>query len=164
MPESLNHDELSVVWERSRTLLIHPVTVLTSLLDNVEMTWELMQRWRFSNNETRTAKFVATHRDRAKDPTVTIKYFQDLLVDHKPLELVTEVLHYAGHGEMAKQLKQWQIPSCPINGGHLKKVGINPGPQFGRILKELTEKWKESYFTLTEEELIQEALKHAPLK
>ena len=81
-------------------------------------------------------------------------------MDHKPLELVTEVLHYAGHSKMSKQLQKWQIPSCPINGGHLKKVDINPGPQYGRILKELTEKWKESYFTLTEEELIQEALKY----
>lgn len=160
MPEHLDLNELSMVWERSRMLLVHPVTVLTSLLDTVETTLTLMQRWRFSNNETRLTKFVATHRGKAKDPTTTIKYFQDLLVDRKPLESVTEVLHYAGHGEMAKQLQQWQIPSCPINGGHLKKVGINPGPQFGRILKELTEKWKESYFTLTEEELIQEALKH----
>ena len=67
-----------------------------------------MQRWRFSNNETRLAKFVATHRGKAKDPTVIIKYFQDLLVDRKPLELVlvTEVLHYARHGEMSKQLQQ----------------------------------------------------------
>ena len=29
--------------------------------------------------------------------------------------------------------------------------------EFGRALKELTEKWKESYFTLIEKELIQEA-------
>ena len=160
MPDNVDHNELSMVWERSRSLPVHPVTVLTSLLDTVETTWTLMQRWRFSNNETRLAKFVATHRGKAKDPTVTIKYFQDLLVDRKPLELVTEVLHYAGHGEMSKQLQQWQIPSCPINGGHLKKVGINPGPQFGRVLKELTEKWKESYFTLTADELIEEALKY----
>ena len=160
MPENLDHSELSEVWERSRSLPVHPVTVLTSLLDTVETTWTLMQRWRFSNNETRLAKFVATHRGKAKDPTVTVKYFQDLLVDRKPLELITEVLHYAGHAEMSKQLQQWQIPSCPINGGHLKKVGINTGPQFGRVLKELTEKWKESYFTLTEEELIQEASKY----
>ena len=60
-----------------------------------------------------------------------------------------------------KQLQQWQMPSYPINGGHLKKVGISPGPQFGRVLKELTEKWKESYFTLTEDELIQEASKYS---
>ena len=106
MPDNVDHNELSVVWERSRSLPVHPVTVLTSLLDTVETTWTLMQRWRFSNNETRLAKFVATHRGKAKDPTVTIKYFQDLLVDRKPLELVTEVLHYAGHGEMSKQLQQ----------------------------------------------------------
>jgi len=102
----------------------------------VETTCTLMQRWRFSNNETRLAKFVATHRSRAKDPTTTVKYFQDLLVDRKPLELVSEVLYYSGHEGMAKQLQQWQVPSCPINGGHLKKVGISPGPQFGRILKD----------------------------
>ena len=162
MPEDLDHGELSKVWKRSRTLLVHPVTLLTSLLDTVDTTWSLMQRWRFSNHETRLAKFVTTHRGKAKDPTTTIKYFKDLLVDHKPLELVTEVLHYAGHGEMAKELQQWHIPSCPVNGGHLKKVGISPGPQFGRILKELTERWKESYFTLTEEELIQEAMKYKP--
>ena len=114
-------------------LLVHPVTIFTSLLDTMETTWTLMQQWCFSNNETRLAKFVATHRGKAKDPTTTIKYFQDLLVDRKPLELVTEVLHYTGHSEMSKQLQKWQIPSCPINGGHLKKVDINPGPQFGRI-------------------------------
>ena len=160
LPDNLNHNELHTVWERSRQLPVHPVTMLTSLLDSVDTTWEMMLRWKYSNNETKMAKFVATHRDKSKDPSTTIKYFQDLLVDRIPLETVIEVLHYAGLGEMATQLQRWQVPICPINGGHLKKVGIKPGPQFGKILKELTEKWKESYFTLSEEELIQIALKY----
>ncbi|XP_065918606.1 CCA tRNA nucleotidyltransferase 1, mitochondrial-like isoform X2 [Dysidea avara] len=143
LPDNLNHKELNIVWERSRQLPVHPVTMLTSLLDSVDTTWAMMMRWKYSNNETKMAKFVATHRDKAKDPNT-----------------VTEVLHYAGLGEMAAELQKWQVPLCPINGGHLKKVGIKPGPQFGRILKEITEKWKESYFTLSEEELTQAALKY----
>ena len=54
------------------------------------------------------------------------------------MELVTEVLHYAEHGEMSMQT-------------------VTAMAKFGRVLRELTEKWKESYFTLTEKELIQEA-------
>ena len=160
LPENLNHEELSIVWKRSRQLPVHPVTMLTSLWDSVDATWAMMMRWKYSNNETKMAKFVATHRDKAKDLNTTKKYFQDLLVDRVPLMVVTELLHYSGRGEVAEELQKWQVPSCPINGGHLKKVGIKPGPEFGRILKELTEKWKESSFTLSEEELIQIALKY----
>jgi len=103
-------------------------------------------------------KVVATHRDKSKDPSTFIKYFQDLLVDRIPLETDIEAQHYAGLGEMAAELQRWQVPTCPINGGHLKKVadkawssvwknleGTN-GKVEGELLHPLTDSQRRNYF------------------
>ena len=133
---------------------LQPISLLTALVNSEAEAQQLATAWKLSNSERYLAKFVCLHRSAALASSTPIKYFKDLLVDQAQLKSVLEVLHYAGQHEMCEHLQEWPIPSLPVNGRDLKEAGIPVGPEFGRLLRRLHEKWKESYFTLTKEELL----------
>ena len=154
MPKDANFAELERVWEEHRVHALQPVTLLIALVDSEAEAHRLTTAWKLSNHDRNLAVFVTQHRPVALDPTTRIKYYMDLLVDKAHIQSVLEALHYAGQHKMAEQVQGWCVPKFPVNGKDLKKAGIQPGPELGRLLRRLHEKWKESYFTLTKEELL----------
>lgn len=46
------------------------------------------------------------------------------------------------------------LPSFPVSGGDLKKLGYKPGPQMGELLAELEQRWLDSGFTLSRDALL----------
>ena len=69
----------------------------------------------------------------------------------------------AGHDAAASQLQRllaaaerWQRPVLPVAGRDLLRAGVAPGPELGDKLKELENRWIESGFTLSREELLEE--------
>ena len=143
--------------ERGHTL--QPVSLLMTLIHTVQEAYDLAHRWKLSTNEKRLGVTVVQHRDKAYHPTTQIKFYQDLLVDGVPLSSVLELLYYCGHDEMAGEIARWKIPKCPVNGKDLKEAGYKEGPAIGRLLKQLHSKWKDNYFTLSKEELLEVAVK-----
>ena len=133
---------------------LQPVTLLIALVDSEAEAHHLTTAWKLSNHDRHLAAFVAQHRSVALVPSTPIKYYMDLLVDKAHIQSVLEALHYAGQHRMAEEVQGWHIPQFPVNGKDLKEAGIQPGPELGRLLRRLHEKWKESYFTLTKEELL----------
>lgn len=142
------------MWAEHKLHALQPVSLLTALVNSEAEAQQLATAWKLSNSDRYIAKFVSLHRSAALDSTTPIKHYKDLLVDQAPLQSVLEVLHYAGQHKMCEQLQEWPIPSLPVNGRDLKEAGVPVGPEFGRLLRRLHEKWKESYFTLTKEELL----------
>ncbi|RUT34949.1 CCA tRNA nucleotidyltransferase [Arsenicitalea aurantiaca] len=51
------------------------------------------------------------------------------------------------------------VPRFPVSGGDMVRIGVSPGPEMGRILRKLEQKWIESGFTLERETLIKFAVK-----
>ena len=45
-----------------------------------------------------------------------------------------------------KIIKTWKAPKFPITGADLKKTGIKPGPEMGKMLRELEARWVEDGF------------------
>lgn len=154
MPKDGNFAELERVWEEHRVHALHPVSLLIALVNGEAEAYRLTTAWKLSNHDRHLAKFVTIHRSAALDPSTPIKYYMDLLVDKAHIQSVLETLHYAGQHEMAEQVQGWPIPQFPISGKDLKEAGVQAGPELGRLLRRLHEKWKESYFTLTKEELL----------
>ena len=62
---------------------------------------------------------------------------------------------------MAGEVIKWveNIPKLPVTGKDLKGIGMSPGPEMGGLLKLLKDKWKDSYFTMNKEELLELAQK-----
>jgi len=66
-----------------------------------------------------------------------------------------------GNAEAAESLRRllafartWMRPVLPIGGKDLVAAGATPGPEVGAKLRELEERWIESGFSLTREELV----------
>lgn len=139
--------------------VLQPVSLLVALVHSTQEVEAIVLKWKLSNFEKKLGLFVVEHRAQAYQPDVMIKPFQDHLVDGVSMKLVVELLHYCGKVELATELQQWKMPKCPFNGHDLQAVGIPSGTVFGKIKRQLIERWKESYFTLNKEELLEYASK-----
>lgn len=155
--------ELTRAWNEHNIHPLQPETLLCSLVNTAEEAEDLAKQWKLSNAEKALGKFVTEHRKPNHHEHV-LKPYQDMIVsapNEQTRKLikshVVELLHYQGRHDHAQELNKWCIPGFPITGGHLKKLGVKPGPEFGKMLGKLKEVWKESYFTASEADLLEKA-------
>lgn len=66
---------------------------------------------------------------------------------------VIELLKYHNRGDMVDELSKWKCPMPPINGKFLKDLSCPEGKVMGRVRQLLVEKWIDSRFTLTQDDL-----------
>lgn len=86
---------------------------------------------------------------------VCLRDYQKLcLQPYAKRDFVEQLLKYANKLELYAQLKEWQMPSLPINGNTLKPYGLE-GKQVGMVLNELRLLWADSDFTLSAEQLLE---------
>jgi len=152
--------ELTRAWNEHKIRPLQPETLLCSLVKTAAEAEELAKCWKLSNAEKALGKFTTEHRQ-PKTHEHVLKPYQDMIVSAPNTQAknllkshVVELLHYQGRHEHAQEIKAWCIPEFPITGGHLKKLGVKPGPEFGKMLGKLKEVWKDSYFTASETDLL----------
>lgn len=157
-------DNFEIVWHRMQSYSAHAVTLLVTLVDSVENVDILAKRLKLSNAERQLGRFIAAHcKSIAHD--FPLKPYQDILVSSpvkcaEPLRgQVIELLYYQGKEDLVKDISEWKIPEFPVNGNDLKQFNIKPGPNFGKVLSRLKETWKDSYFSLSKEELLEKVEK-----
>ena len=154
-------DKFKEVWERMKNYTPQAVTLLVSLVDDVESIDFLAKKLKLSNAEKQFGTFIATHRQLRDHAEFPLKPYQDILVSYPTKRgeqirrQVIELLHYKGKPELVKDIAEWQLPEFPVNGNDLKRYNIKPGPTFGKVLNRLKELWKESYFKLSKQELLE---------
>jgi len=107
----------------------------------------------------RTCTFVVTYRDLPEGDNL-LRHYQHLTArlfpkDNRPKDRVTELLKYKGHTDTLAAIQAWDMPKCPVNGLDLQKLDLRKGPVFAKLLNEVREKWIESDFQSTQEELIE---------
>lgn len=51
-------------------------------------------------------------------------------------------------------LREWPIPVLPVNGNDLISAGLNPGPEIGRRLGIMKNKWAQTGYTASKQELM----------
>ena len=159
LPEDGDLAELERVWRAMRTRrdILQPVSLLVSLVHTVQAAHDLALKWKLSNHERRLGAFLVEHRALGYKSDLQIKTCQDLLIDGAPCGSVVELLHYCDKPQLASELQQWKVPKFPVNGRDLQSVGFKPGPALGKVIRQLQSKWKDSYFTLSREELLEAA-------
>ena len=140
---------------------LQPVSLLVTLTHTPQEAHDLAIAWKLSNDEKRLGTFIAQHRKKSYQADTSIKYYLDLLVDGAWPKSVVELLWYCGNSKMASEVTKWleNMPRLPVTGKDLKGIGVVQGPEMGGLLNLLKNKWKESYFTLNREELLQLAQK-----
>ena len=155
--------ELTRAWNEHKIHPLQPETLLCCLVNTTREAEDLAKQWKLSNAEKALGKFTTEHRQ-PKSHEHILKPYQDMIVSAPNTQAknlvkshVVELLHYQGRHDHAQEIEAWRIPEFPITGGHLKKLGIKPGPEFGKILGKLKEVWKNSYFTASEAVLLDKA-------
>ena len=153
--------ELSRAWNEHQAYPLQPVTLLCSLVKTVDEAEHLTRQWKLSNAERALGKFITEHRV-PKQHEHPLKPYQDLIVSAPNIQAknvikghVVELLHYQGQHNLAQEINNWDVPVFPITGAHLKKLGVKPGPEFGKMLGKLKELWRDSYYTANEEDLLE---------
>jgi len=102
--------------------------------------------------------FIIGHRgdDLGKD---RLRYCQDLVCDAAGKEprlkdKICELLKYRNCRDILTEFNNWIPPKFPVNGIQLLERGVPKGPALARTLDALRLKWKESGYTLTQEQLL----------
>ena len=134
---------------------LQSVSLLMSLVHSKEEADALCSSWKMSNNEKKLGTFVVEHRTLGYRPDLRIKTCQDFLVDGVSRSSVLELLHYCDRQGLATELQQWKVPKFPVSGRDMLSAGFKTGPALGKKMRQLHDKWKESYFTLSKEELLE---------
>ncbi len=111
-------------------------------------------RWKFSTRAVdRAMKAADVFSDMSSDP----KYWRIRQVEGYDLDVLEPVLLATGREEAARGLVA--KPSVfPVYGRDLIALGFQAGKEIGLVLRELDEKWKDSDFTLTRDELLEMAM------
>ena len=111
-----------------------------------------------SRYELRLAVFITNHREDDFGDN-RLHYCQDLMCDTvgkepKTKEKIIELLKYLGHFDVLTTFDQWKLPKFPVNGIALLQAGVPKGPKLAIALDGLRQKWKESRYTFTENDLM----------
>lgn len=129
----------------------NPAAALSALINTVGGLETLRNRWKFSNQVFETVKFCVENRGIPFNETVA----QRMLADPKiRKEHVFALAESRGRKDLVQKLRTWQPPEFPVNGSDLIKAGMKQGPEMGRTLAQLRNKWEESGFKLTRQDLL----------
>eukprot|EP00035_Acanthoeca_spectabilis_P023549 m.449859 g.449859 ORF g.449859 m.449859 type:complete len:567 (-) comp19884_c0_seq1:114-1814(-) len=133
------------------------MTRLATMLATVEEVETINECWKLTKRELAYLRFLMEHREAGHD----LVWAKAHCVRSAASAVITkgevaEVLRYGGRTAEANTLDAWDVPKCPVNGGDLIKAGHKKGPALGAVLSELRERWIESDYTLTREQLLPE--------
>jgi hypothetical protein len=125
--------------------LARPPTVLGLCMKNSELE-ETMSRWKLSNAERQEARFACRNKSNRD-----LESYKEQLVDGAYPEYVGELLNF----HSLEPLRNWDVPVFPVDGLDLiNRKGIKTGPAIGVALRGLRQKWKDSDYTLTKDQLL----------
>lgn len=107
--------------------------------------------WRLSNAEKHRARFVAA---RILDGKYATDDARLDLIRGRDRRLVLDAMRLAHNPQGADDLEEWTMPAFPVTSADLLATGMEPGPEFGRRMKAMKERWSASGCTMDADELL----------
>jgi tRNA nucleotidyltransferase (CCA-adding enzyme) len=152
--------EFDRVWAQQQSGFLHPVTLLVALLRNQDELMTFHSRVKLSSYERDLGLFVVEHRG-DKPSVKPLRPYELLVVNSKgrtgdTKEWVCEVLKYRCASALLCEFEQWTVPRFPLNGNILKEKGVPGGKVLGLVVHTLKQKWAESDFSMSAEEMLQQ--------
>ena len=155
LPENPNCTQLEKILKTGQ--ILHPATLVTQLLDDVDQATKLNLRLKMSAYERDLVLFLLEHKDIPQD----LKKWQKTLVmtkqkQHNVREWIEQFIlcYHPESVQLLNEFKGWEIPKFPINGQDLKNEGVPPGKKMGTCMNQLKEVWIESDFSLDRSNLL----------
>ena len=159
LPERPDVTEFDRVLTRAEQfgISLEPTVKLAAFLSSEADVMNLHNRLKLSGAERDLCLFVVSNRAEMSD--CSLRPYQFLAVDSKMKEentrlFLEQLLKYRGDTELLREFLDWTIPRFAVTGNHLKEAGCPPGKIMAVVLTELKDRWKQSDFTVTAEELV----------
>jgi len=117
---------------------------------------ELAQTWKMSRPEGALLKFLTKH----KHNTLDSDSAEDMLAQGTPKEYVLALLSVQQQPALVDIIRSYKQPEFPVTGKDLLAKGLKPGPEIGKVLNSLKDKWTKSRFKLSKDELLHHLAKN----
>jgi len=130
------------------TLTKNPVYLMKYFCIDQDKLDLLAQKWKWSNEEKRQAKLF----DSVMDVSSLSDAKKRIILGIDRNEMIEMMLAW-GYGHIAVDLARWTVPNMPFTANDILASGIPEGPEVGRKFRTLRNRWIESDYTLTKEEL-----------
>ena len=170
LPQPGNFKELDRVWKVHKRVRnsggsgLNPASIFISLLDGgtEHSVGELCSTWKMSNKEKKFAIFIVLQRAFFTKLVIKCeftdegfsKHCKDLMVDSTPLSHIIDLMKYLSRPEdEIDHLEHWKLPLFPVTGHDLLALGLQ-GRELAAAKQELINKWKDSYYHMSKEELL----------
>lgn len=159
LPNHLNRTHFEEVYNRCKDNHLKPSALLSALFKDVEDVYNCNKRLKWSSVERDLAYFITDFRDEfsvAEKPL--IRCFTYMIRYKLPSikEFVRELIKYH-HGNNTNLLDEFDstpVPIVPFNPSTLISHGVPPNKRLGLVVEFLIDRWIESDFKLTEDELV----------
>ncbi|MBC8429280.1 MAG: hypothetical protein H8D95_01695 [Candidatus Endolissoclinum sp.] len=135
----LSTNELNKVKDKG-----NPIVALAQMGN----TTDIVKRWRLSNNESALLDFLVKNKNNSLDQ----KKVEDMIADGVSKDLISALATLQGKDVNIDA----EVPNFPVTGADLIANGMKPGPEMGAKLGQLKQKWKQSNFKATKDELLKE--------
>lgn len=143
---SLNLSNLEFVKKNTK----NPATILCCTLSSQDEVNRIVSHWKLSTVERDLMSFIIRNRDKSFDLDIA----KEMWVTVRQNKChVLELARYFGRHDIVDFLQSWN-PIFPITGNDLIDLGFKPGPDLGKILSDLKQKWIKSDYTLSKENLL----------
>lgn len=110
----------------------------------------LAKRWKMSNDETATLDFLVKN----KNKKLNREMVQNFIADGVDRNMLARLAKLQGSDDMDLLIKRFDPGKFPVTGDDLIAKGMKPGPELGKKLADLRNKWKQSDFKATKKDLI----------
>lgn len=127
-----------------------PITVLAGLID-INSVQSVIDCWKLSCQEQKQLKWLVKFRDTVLD----VKQLKSLVLNGEEKSFVMELMKIQLREDDFQTIKNWTPEVFPITGKDLMEIGINPGPEMGKLLKKLKQLWIENDCSITKEQLLE---------
>ncbi|CAI5450850.1 unnamed protein product [Caenorhabditis angaria] len=167
LPEECNIERFKMVFKRFEGSL-DPMTMIACLCEEVEDISNFHKVTKLSNDERNTGEFILEHRREAQENLENIDFWQDKIVDleqrpgHDPSleKLRRRVVQLAksvgANREILEIIEKFESPKFPIDGKVLMSSGnLKKGPHVRNVLMYLFDLWRQSKFSMSQEELLE---------
>ena len=145
----LNLPDLNYILDAQRVHKItrNPVTLMVSLYG--EEAQLILRKWKASNDEVKLAKDLDWALSYPAGP------FYCMAMKNWSREKALELAAMMDMEPFERAvLESWQVPVFPVGGDDLLALGIKPGPALGQMLEDLKQRWCNSSYLATKDELL----------
>ncbi len=109
-------------------------------------------KWKMSNEEKAKLDFLISN----KGKKFNKDFYTDSIIAGTDRKLLDALARYNNQDDMIQYVSNFEAPEFPVTGNDLIAKGMKSGPELGKALNALKDKWKQSGYKATKDQLLGE--------